>query len=705
MPIDPNDKGKALPVRSPTCTGDSNERQMDARVVDNLSCATVLRLNPDGSQTMLRTRGGYLDYTTTLGTPVEEAPLCRWSYDYFPIKLDGETYVSDTTTSLGHTIYQSSVPYGLKGRRKGLTYNADGTMSLKLQVSHEDLPTDGSKMTGPGFWYSKGDTVTWTYTTLVPSDNPLQHGMELAIAFCVRYKKEEIILRPTETFNIVTSDHIFAACVVRDSVGTVYVRAAYLKVDGNVEEGITVIDYALDGSSVSTLRLNPDGDYPQWIDGKRFTRIKPRLGAFSPDGTKLAYIGSDYVFDATGGEMCIVAEISRPLAGETPSVAQYVATLPVGWEAATPPADVYTPSTTSASSSARDNAFIITDIATGAVVSQSDPPHLPTGPTVTFYSAIYTELTSITYTARSLFVIDRVGFSKKNELCVVATKTLVIGSHHLYARTENSSTTVEDTVSATDTTIGGGTQNLHTEVYANYTTTSINGSGPGSFVEDSWSYDITTYFIRGGAIVWSKETPLSMSGRVDFWAQSTIVDTNVGADEDYFEVYSSGVLPRGYPTEVKVGIECHGVDFYDSTVLTRYFGPAYSSYVHGYSARWEPSAHKYEEAYLVSSSGTEEATEVPIPVEFSQTFQVISVDAGTVYAPYTTVRKEFIGPAAWCPARKEAVYLYDRINEETWGLFFSGNKWKTIRAADGEPIPPTAPGVYYEIKVGLIPFA
>jgi len=708
MPIDPNDKGRVLPVRSPTATGKSNEHNMDARVIDNDSFSTVLRLNPDGGQTMLRTRGGHLEYTTTPGIPEDAAPPCRWSYDYFPIKQEGAAFVTDTTTSLGHTIYQSSVAYGLKGRRVGFSYNSDGTMSPKLQVSHEDLITDDSKMTGPGFWYSKGDTVTWTYDTLIPSENPLLMGMEIAMAFCVRYKKKEITLRAAETYNPLTAVHILAACVVRDPVGEVYVRAAYLKTDGDVEEGITIIDYTLAGSSVSTVYLNPDHDFPQWVDGERFTVIKPRLAAFSPDGTKLAFIVTDYGFDITGGEKCVVAEISRPLVSESPSATLYVATLPVAWEAVAAPANTDTTTPYDVVSYTNPTtAFVLTDIATGNVISQSDPPHLPSGPLYTSYESSYSDREIVEYSARCTFVVDRVGFSKSNELCVVATKTIINGETRSSTKNGSLNTAESSGVVSTDTVVGGGEQNLHSESYGNYTTTQLSSStgGPGSYSSAAWTYDITSYFIRGAAVVWSKNTPLLLAGRVDSWERRTIVTSNVVSNEDFYEAEASGVRQYGYPSTVKVGTECHGVDFYDSTVLMRHFGPVASWDEYAGYAKWAPSYHKYEEDYLVSSSGSLTPTYHPIPTEFTQTFEVVSGDSGTVYAPYTIVRKEFSGPAAWCPPHKEAVYLYDHINEETWGLFFSNNKWKTIRAADGEPVPPAEPGTYYEIKVGLIPFA
>jgi len=696
-----------FPTRHGDPTGHANERQM-ADKVDRSGVRTVIRKTADGGDVMLRTRAGFNEYTTENDdTPIKEAPPCRWSYDYFPIKLEGDAYVADTTTSLGHTIYQSSVAYGLKGRRKGLSRNSDGTMSLKLQVSHEDLPTGDSKMTGPGFWYSKGDKVTWTYDTLIPSENPLLNGMEVAMAFCVRYKKEEVTLRSIETYHPVNSDHILAACVVRDPVGAVYIRAAYLKVDGDAGEGITVIDYTTTGGSVSTTLLNPTHAFPQWVDGFRVTAIKPRLAAFSPDGTKLAFIVTDYVFDATGGERCVVAEISRPLPSETPSATLYVATLPVGWVAVSPPSNTDVSNPSSSSYTNPDSAFILTDIATGAVISQSDPPTLPSGPVITSFSESINDRNIHQYSAQSYFVIDRVGFSKSNVLCVVATKTIVSGTHHVRWITGSLNKTEKSGVVATDTVVGGGTQNLHEENYGNYTTTQTVSSsgGPGSFETKSWAYDITTYFIRGGSIVWSKSTPLTLSGQVDSWERKTIITSNVVSNEDYFEGGSSGALPSGYPSVVKAGIECHGVDFYDSTILTRNYGPAAGSTEYDYYGKWSPSYHKYEDAYLVSSSGHADPIVHPIPDEFTQTFEVVSGNSGKVYAPYTIIRKEFFGPAAWCPSHKEAVYLYDHINEETWGLFFSRNKWKTIRAADGEPTPPPGPGTYYEIKVGLIPFA
>ena len=676
--------------------------------VDRCGIQKTYRQNPDGSMTRLSTRLGNNEYVTTdSGVQDEVIPPCRWSYDYFPIKLEGDAYVADTTTSLGNTIYQSSVAYGLKGRRKGLSRNTDGTMSLKLQVSHEDLPTDDSKMTGPGFWYSKRDTVTWTYSTLIPSENPLLQGMEVAMAFCVRYKKEEVVLRATETYHPVNSDHILAACVVRDPAGAIYIRVAYLKVDGDAAEGITVIDYTTSGSSVSTTPLNPTHAFPQWVDGFRFTAIKPRLAAFSPDGTKLAFIVTDYIFDATGGERCVVAEISRPLAAESPSAVLYVATLPIGWEAVSHPPNTDVPDPSSSSYTNPDSAYILTDIATGAVISQSDPPNLPAGPVITSYSETANDRNIHGYGAQSFFVIDRVGFSKKNELCVVATKTIISGTHHVRWLLGSSDKTEKSRVVATDTVVGEGTQNLHSESYGDYTRTRISSAygGEGSFENKTWDYDITTYFVRGGVIVWSKAITLNLSGQVDSWERKVIIESNIVSNEDYYEGASSGSLPSGYPSTVKVGIEVHGVDFYDSTILTRNFGPAAGSKEYDYYAKWSPSSHKFEEAYLVSSSGHADPIVTGVPTEFSQTFEVISVDRGKVYAPYTIVRKEFYGPAAWCPTKREAVYLYDHINEETWGLFLSSNKWRTIRSADGEPAPPADPGTYYEIKVGLIPFA
>lgn len=54
-----------MPVRAGIATGSANERQMDARVTDNQSWNTVSRINPDGSTTRLKTRGGALEYVTT----------------------------------------------------------------------------------------------------------------------------------------------------------------------------------------------------------------------------------------------------------------------------------------------------------------------------------------------------------------------------------------------------------------------------------------------------------------------------------------------------------------------------------------------------------------------------------------------------------------------------------------------------------------
>ena len=68
-----------FPTRSGTAQGDASERTM-ADKVDAGGFRTVIRDNPDGSVTMLRTRGGALNYTTTpapTGKPIEPVPKLR----------------------------------------------------------------------------------------------------------------------------------------------------------------------------------------------------------------------------------------------------------------------------------------------------------------------------------------------------------------------------------------------------------------------------------------------------------------------------------------------------------------------------------------------------------------------------------------------------------------------------------------------------
>lgn len=68
-----------FPTRNSPAQGDASERTM-AEKVDACGFRTVIRNNPDGSVTMLRTRGGALDYTTTpapTGKPIEPVPKLR----------------------------------------------------------------------------------------------------------------------------------------------------------------------------------------------------------------------------------------------------------------------------------------------------------------------------------------------------------------------------------------------------------------------------------------------------------------------------------------------------------------------------------------------------------------------------------------------------------------------------------------------------
>ncbi len=69
---------KILPTRHGVAQGDSAENRMLARVGDVASFKTALQNNPDGSVTMLRTRGGAPEFTTIVYPKKTEETSLKW---------------------------------------------------------------------------------------------------------------------------------------------------------------------------------------------------------------------------------------------------------------------------------------------------------------------------------------------------------------------------------------------------------------------------------------------------------------------------------------------------------------------------------------------------------------------------------------------------------------------------------------------------
>lgn len=94
------EKNSVFPTRhSSTCPdggakGDANERQMRANLADTNSCRTALRLNADGSTTMLRTRGGWCEYTTEC-EPTDSESACKLDMDSGVVDLVSASWLGN----------------------------------------------------------------------------------------------------------------------------------------------------------------------------------------------------------------------------------------------------------------------------------------------------------------------------------------------------------------------------------------------------------------------------------------------------------------------------------------------------------------------------------------------------------------------------------------------------------------------------------
>ena len=321
-----------LPTRHGKPTGDANERTMAVHV-DRRGIQKTYRQNPDGSMTRLSTRLGHNEYVTTFPDGVEkESEECDWSFDLYPLKLDGSSFVADTMDSEGDEVITSSLSWGSKTRRKKLKKNADGTFSPKLMESEFDAELDPKEaIRCYGRWYWRSKLVTWTALTLIPYP---PYGTVPAVIGVVKYGRVMLSVSIMQNFVPQTSIRMYAACVVVGDGGIPYIRVALGRSDGSVEGyALEIRDYTMDGSMVWSQNLGyvtgGTGWYPE---GGSFVvhNVIPDISAFSPNGRRFIIAA----VPATSYAKAVLLNITRPASGD-PVVSPSVYTPPVSM-----PADV-----------------------------------------------------------------------------------------------------------------------------------------------------------------------------------------------------------------------------------------------------------------------------------------------------------------------------------------------------------------------------
>lgn len=139
---------RLFPTREGRATGHSNERTMLEAVGGQRTIRTQIRDNPDGSTTMLRTRGGFSEFTTT---EVKKDSTSRKKGPFLYYKLASPEH-----------------PFGW-GKRA-----SDGRMSAKWQwpgypVSYSEVRPTTTELTPHAFESFDGPgTLTWEDTRAVP---------------------------------------------------------------------------------------------------------------------------------------------------------------------------------------------------------------------------------------------------------------------------------------------------------------------------------------------------------------------------------------------------------------------------------------------------------------------------------------------------------------------------------------------------------
>lgn len=278
-------ENKRLPTRTGIATGHANERTLAAKVNPD-SCQTALRPNADGTTTMLRTRGGFLDYTTLPDdSKQEQGPVCGWSYDFYPVKRDaGGSLIPHTMYDGGYLVPQMTPEAGSKTRRAGLSVKSDHVALPAVVSQYDGIHEDNTKRYhGPFYWYKGSSVVSWTKRTFTPSGLDHPYYTPIGVVRCGNAEFESFSAEPQ------SRKAILAAAVAHSPDGTKYIRVAKIRPVGGPmapEYVLELADYSSSGTHVSTVTLES-------------SIIVPPLGpgAFSQDGRQLLIAVSDSALD------------------------------------------------------------------------------------------------------------------------------------------------------------------------------------------------------------------------------------------------------------------------------------------------------------------------------------------------------------------------------------------------------------------------
>lgn len=158
-----------LPTREGPATGHASERQMlDRGGLQNDGFRTDLRLNADGSTTMLRTRGGHPEFTTTPPEEEESATLyCRMMSDQYPLGAEvtrsGQAYTTQNA-ALDWPTYPTS-----KGRI-GARITAYRGKRAELAADYPDSP-------GNSTWYDTRTGAARQFTDVLSWSNCMSENL------------------------------------------------------------------------------------------------------------------------------------------------------------------------------------------------------------------------------------------------------------------------------------------------------------------------------------------------------------------------------------------------------------------------------------------------------------------------------------------------------------------------------------------------
>lgn len=676
-------------TRHGTATGSANERTMATSTFEG--CQTHLRNNPDGTTTMLRTRGGFFEYTTDeAAVAAVTVAKCDWTYDFYPLTAG---LTPDTVMVGGVVAPRMGFDSGAKTRRKGLVKNGDGTASFKLMESQYDWNGYDKPLSGPGFWYTKKHHVTWTVFSMVPYSNAVNGG----VLSWVKCGKTKIQVRAAD-IRYASSLRIVAACRVKDSAGTVYIRVASAAVGGAIQNRIYIQDYlAATGALVSTVSFNTANAASVTVDGYSFSAISPERCAWSPNGLRFIAATLSPAYPGGEGIKALLLDVDRP-AGGTPTVTASTYTPPVA--VATAPARVRTDNTVEHSNS---GGTVVSGDLTGprllyiknaaGVITQTfaDPG---ASCTLTNYYDRTRTILEISYA--EYYSLARVGFAKDNTpACVVKTDSRTTTSTDV-RRTHLNETSWYGTPEEGEFPDGSPPTGWSGVRWPTEMTYSLTGSGFEGDASGSTSQKkvITLHWCVGSTIVYADVSTLDA---VASWVGSTIIQRQRTGTQGYDGVshtvswnpYTQNTITRttsGISSLPRTLMDVTPLvaDFYDTTLITHTYGPI----IYGVKVEDSGRVEDYDTGAVISSWDNTPPP-IPEPTTFEQKLKILRGRGAAVLTEHTFTHSKlsgYEGEAAWCPHGRSFLTLdNNRGVGNVWGKLYSGGTWRTVRPADGEP--------------------